>query len=156
MLYPRSSSALITVPISRPSLDERSPGTFSRIKLCAFVSSRSRQISQNNPDRDPLSPALLPATDKSWHGNPPVMIPFAGSNPASISCSPVTPVISPYSFEFGNRRARTPCACLSHSTVATTLIPALSIARSKPPMPANSETPVFIIDSPLLFILACV
>jgi hypothetical protein len=31
------------------------------------------------------------------------------------------------------------------------LIPALSIARSKPPMPANSETPVFIIDSPLVY-----
>ena len=134
--------------MSLPLFEERSPGTFSRMKVCALVSSSNRQISQNNPDRFPASPARLPATERSWQGNPPTMIPSLGSNPAAISCSPVTSQTSLNKVVFGNLCLRTPLAFASISTAATTSIPLRSSAKSKPPTPAKSET-AFISYPPI-------
>ena len=126
--------------MSRPPFDDKRPGTFSKMVHRGWRSSRSLTISKKSPERLPAKPARRPATERSWHGNPPQMIPSEGSNPTARSCSPVTSVTSLNRCVFGNRCAKTPDACLSISTAATTGTPARSSARSNPPTPANNET----------------
>ena len=71
--YPSSSSAVRTIPKSRPRWEENSPGTFSRRSQPGRSPRATRMTSQKSPLRSPASPFRWPATLTSWHGNPAVM-----------------------------------------------------------------------------------
>jgi hypothetical protein len=69
--YPRSASVPSTTPKSRPPLLLSSPGTFSTRTHPGRKASMTRANSWNSPERSPASPRRCPATETSWHGNPP-------------------------------------------------------------------------------------
>ena len=146
MPYLRSTNASMTIPKSLPDCDDKSPATFSMMRYLGCVSSTSRMISQKSPDLLPAKPLRSPATLRSWHGNPAVMIPRSGINPAALSCSPVTSLISLNSCVSGKCFASTSLHFLSISTDAQTFTPALLSAKSKPPIPANKLTAVKLLS----------
>ena len=90
-----------------------------------------RICSINRPERSPARPALAPATDRSWQGEPPQMICTGGSF-APSSC-----VISPTWTISGNRSFVTSMGNASISLAHTGMIPLRTAARGKPPIPSN-------------------
>ena len=68
------ASAPTTAAKSAPLLLLNAPGTFSHLANRSPFQSRAhstiRIAAKKSPDRSPSSPFRLPATDKSWHGEP--------------------------------------------------------------------------------------
>lgn len=95
----------------------------------------------NSPDRSPSRPALLPATDKSWQGDPKVI-----KSTGSILL-PSTLVTSPRCTIFGNRAVVTATGKGSISLAHTGLNPVICPARGQVPAPSN-KLPNFIISPP--------
>lgn len=108
-----SGSAMRTISVrtawkSAPPFELKAPGTFShtmnlglanRISTSAPVAFRIsftiRICSIKSPDRSPSSPALFPATLKSWQGLPPVMMSTGGILSPWIFCmSPRCSILS--------------------------------------------------------------
>ena len=131
--YPSCSISLRSLPKSAPLLELKSPGTFSstshRGRRC---STRSRKV-KARLDRLPANPARLPATLRSWQGNPPDQMSASGMSFAFTS------VMLPRFGALGNRSARTVLAYGSISLTLTVSIPARSKPRSNPPTPEKND-----------------
>ena len=83
---------------SSPPLLEKAPGTFSQTMYrgrtdrtgCPSRMPASRIsftiliCSMNSPERSPASPALFPATERSWHGLPPITTSTGGASRPEI------------------------------------------------------------------------
>ena len=124
---------------------EKAPGTFSHTiyrgrisraarprRISAFlISFTSLTCSIKRPERSPASPALAPATDRSWHGLPPQMISTGGSS------APFNFVISPIWTMSGNRSLVTSIGKASISLAHTGIMPLCTAAKGKPPIPSN-------------------
>ncbi len=123
----------------------KTPGTFSqhiylgrtaRAVLPLFLSASLisftiRICSINRPERSPSKPALAPATDRSWHGEPPAMMSTGGS------FAPSSLVMSPTWTMSGNRSFVTSMGNFSISLAHRVTMPQRWAARGKPPMPSN-------------------
>lgn len=132
-----------TMRKSSPLLEEKAPGTFShmayrgrtgsfaRLLVSSLISLITRICSINKPLLSPPSPALCPATDRSWQGEPPAII-----STGSIS-RPLIFVISPSCFMFGNRLAVTSHGNFSISLLHTGVIPHSCAAKGIVPAPSN-------------------
>ena len=97
-----------------------------------------------SPERSPASPALAPATLRSWQGLPPQMMSTGGSR------APFSFVMSPTWSMLGKRAFVTAMGKGSISLAQTGSIPAWTAARGKPPMPSNKLPMVScLICSPL-------
>ena len=124
---------------------EKAPGTFSqhihrgRIRLAvrplrtssSLISFTIRICSIKSPERSPESPALAPATERSWHGLPPQMMSTGGS------FAPSSFVMSPTWTMSGNRSLVTSMGKASISLAHTGTMPLCTAARGKPPIPSN-------------------
>ena len=124
---------------------EKAPGTFSQtiyrgrtdrpVRPCSrsasLISFTIRHCSINRPERAPASPALAPATLRSWHGLPPQMISTGGS-PAPSSF-----VISPTWIMSGNLSFVTSMGKASISLAHTGVTPLRIAAKGKPPIPSK-------------------
>ena len=95
----------------------------------------------NRPERSPASPALAPATDRSWHGLPPQMISTGGSS------APFNFVMSPTWTMSGNRSLVTSIGKASISLAQTGRMPLRTAASGKPPMPSNKLPIVSSLNS---------
>ena len=141
---------------SSPLLLLNAPGTFSQtmnlgrilipvlpLRLSISLNSLTIRIcSMNSPDLAPANPARLPATDKSWHGLPPVTMSTGSRLLQSIF------VMSPRCFMFGNRIFVTLMGNGSISDAHNVFIPYLLAARGNPPMPSNKLPNVIVLTSP--------
>ena len=101
-----SMTAAKSEPLGFPLLN--APGTFShtmylgrtaqavrpRFLSRSLISFTIRICSINRPDRSPARPARFPATERSWHGEPPVITSTTGTS------YPLIFVISPKCFIF--------------------------------------------------------
>lgn len=94
-----------------------------------------------SPDLAPPRPARWPATERSWHGDPPQMISTGGSFP------PSSLVISPTWVIYGNRSFVTSTGNASISLAHTGTMPVCTAARGNPPMPSNRLPMVSIFSS---------
>lgn len=137
-LGPNPAISLRTASKSSPPRLDKAPTTFSQIAhrgkvpaVASRISLMIRVASKNNPLRLPSNPARLPATDKSWHGDPNVMTSTGGRS------APLTVATSPQRGTVGQWWARVCWQCGSHSTCHPHSHPAASSPRSKPPTPAN-------------------
>src|SRR5690554_6910431 len=83
-----------TTAKSRPLLLLNAPGTFSQMSHRAPQRVRAALkiliCSVNRPERSPSSPARLPATLRSWHGEPPITTSIGPSAAMSASVISVT------------------------------------------------------------------
>jgi len=120
-------------PRTRPNSIERSPATFSTNTMRGRTTRTMRAYSLHSPDLSPARPLRLPATDTSWHGNPPQITSTGSSS-------------SPTAHTSSKRRASGQCFAStvrhhgSRSTCHTVRPPvAASTPRSSPPMPLNSD-----------------
>jgi len=111
--------------------------TFSKIAYLGRSSPSKRAQSAHNPLRSASIPPCSPATDKSWHGNPPVMM--SGLIPSRRSRSAVIVRTSSYIGTSGQFFFNTFCAYGSISQKATVSNPARSKPSVNPPMPANKS-----------------
>lgn len=151
------ASSSSTARKSSPPLLLKAPGTFSQTAkvgyfppLFSLISSMIRTASMNKPLRvvssSPFfvcfSPARFPATLKSWHGEPKVII-----STGSIS-APDTLLTSPRCRMGGNLDLVTAIGYGSTSDAHTGMIPQRAPARGKPPDPSK-RLPNFIL-SPFL------
>src|SRR5699024_1474394 len=85
-----------TAAKSRPLFVLKAPGTFSHSAnlhpLCFLAHSMILIAEKNNPLCSPLIPSRLPATDKSWHGDPKTT---KSIGPSALMSSSVILVTSP-------------------------------------------------------------
>jgi hypothetical protein len=98
--------------------------------------------SKNRPDLTPARPSRLPATDRSWQGEPPAIISTTGR------FSPCNFVISPMCVILGNRYLVTAMGNFSISLAHIGLIPFLFAANGNPPIPSNRLPSFFSIAPP--------
>lgn len=138
------------------SPEENVPGTFSQHSILGRIDTpdRPRSISaflisfviricsMKSPERAPASPALAPATERSWHGLPPDIISTGGSS------APFSLVISPKWSIWGKRVDVTAIGNGSISLAHKGTMPLFTAARGKPPMPSNKLPSVSITCSP--------
>lgn len=91
-----------TTAKSRPWLLLKAPGTFSQRSHLAPQRSRAALkiliCSWKRPERSPARPLRLPATDRSWHGEPPTT---KSIGPRAAICSSVISVTLPRLGTFG-------------------------------------------------------
>ena len=99
-----------------------------------------RIASINNEDLAPARPCRLPATDKSWHGLPKVMISTGGILPPWIC------VMSPRCSMFGKCFLVMAMAWGTISLAHMDSIPSIWAAKGKPPMPSNRLPSVNVFD----------
>lgn len=137
---------------SFPSALEKAPGTFSHTQyrgrtaipvrprsLSAFLISFTIRIcSMKRPERSPESPALAPATLRSWHGLPPQIMSTGGSS------APFSFVMSPTWSMLGKRAFVTAMGKGSISLAHTGSMPAWVAASGKPPIPSK-RLPMVIV-----------
>jgi hypothetical protein len=118
------------------------PLTFSITTILGFRVSIASAKCDQRPDRVPsFSPARLPASETSWHGNPPQIT----STGSTVFQS--TMVTSPKLGTLGNRVSRIFDGALSNSQCQTTSPPmAFMMPSSRPPYPLNND-PIFIFAS---------
>src|SRR5690606_41907180 len=109
----------------------RSSDLFSMMMYLGLTSPQIRYISDHNPLRLPLIPSMLPATDISWHGNPPlIMSTYLGfrsvltSSYCSVCCQCLASLF---------------LLCFSYSQFHSVSICASSAPFSNPPIPENSD-----------------
>ena len=138
------------------SPEENVPGTFSQHNILGRTDTpdRPRSISafrisfviricsMKSPERAPASPALAPATERSWHGLPPAIISTGGSS------APFSLVISPKWSIWGKCFDVTAIGNGSISLAHNGTMPLFTAARGKPPMPSNKLPSVSITCSP--------
>ena len=138
------------------SPEEKAPGTFSQHSILGRIDTpdRPRSISaflisfviricsMKSPERAPASPALAPATERSWHGLPPAIISTGGSS------APFSLVISPKWSIWGKCVDVTAMGNGSISLAHNGTMPLFTAARGKPPMPSNKLPSVSITCSP--------
>ena len=132
--YPTSSIARSRHRKASPFSLESAPGTFSQTKHLGMASRTARINSSMRPD-SPLSPVLFPATEKLWHGLPPM----------TTSISPrisfhSTFDISPRLGTLGKRVARTALQNGSISLKATASQPSGPHAQLAASMPEKRLT----------------
>ena len=149
-----SRTILKSSPCGSP--EEKTPGTFSHNNILGrtdtpdrprsisafLISFVIRICSMKSPERAPASPALAPATDKSWQGLPPAIISTGGSS------APFSLVISPKWSIWGKCADVTAIGNASISLAHKGTIPLFTAARGKPPMPSNKLPSVSITCSP--------
>ena len=92
-----------------------------------------RTASKKSEERPPDSPSILPATERSWHGEPNVMMSTASMWPPWIF------VMSPRWRICGSLLVVTLMGKGSISLAHAGLIPSLVAARGNPPEPSKSE-----------------
>lgn len=103
--------------------------------LCASISLKT---CWTRPDRLPVMPAVDPACDKSWQGNPAVTTSTSAGKPFSSAMSGSF-WISP------RRRLRTEIAGSQISQVKTVSCPAFAKPCSKPPIPAKRPAILMVV-----------
>jgi hypothetical protein len=135
VINPISANASRTILISSPWFEDNNPGTFSIHTYLGRISFEMRIISQKRLERFPSSPALFPATDTSWQGNPPHM-----RSTRADTVDRRTFLTSSAPWVSGQWRRNTDMACLSISHCKTQFIPARSNPKSNPPIPVNKDT----------------
>ena len=138
------------------SPEENVPGTFSQHSILGRIDTpdRPRSISaflisfviricsMKSPERAPASPALAPATERSWHGLPPAIISTGGSS------APFSLVISPKRSIWGKCFDVTAMGNGSISLAHKGTMPLFTAARGNPPIPSNKLPSVSITCSP--------
>lgn len=125
----------------RPEAPERCPpkqsprresrAVLPRSSSAFLISFTMRICSINRPERSPESPALAPATERSWQGLPPQTI------STGVSSAPFSFVMSPTWTMSGNRSFVTSMGKASISLAHTGVMPLCTAARGKPPIPSN-------------------
>lgn len=145
-----------TILKSSPLLELNAPMTFSQIAnlgYSPFVASlislmilmasinRPLRVVSSSPFSSCFKPALLPAIDKSWHGDPNVTM-----STGSMS-QPLIPQTFPRCIMLGNRLFVTAIGYGSTSEAHFGSMPQSAPANGKPPEPSNKLPKVYICFS---------